>query len=394
MTTILDKEAFRYYTPKELHTHLHRFDSYLSHKMQEDQNVRKIIENPLAAFSAESFFPIIHVIALYKDNQWNCFSVAFDNYKRDKVHRLVSKDGNQKLQSMQPWLRLEVVSDPSLTSIFNKNVAEKILTNDGDSAASKELKKFTKLSKNTKLPAVLFTAPFSMMKKGFAKRFLRKRFTLYQHIFGAGHEYPDDGLFYIGITARDWKKRWSEHRAAINRGSPLKFHESYRKRVVLKQLTYVHHKIMGVASTLDEIQDLEEAFVASHWEDSRLLNMIPGGRAGIAYLHEHKMMAGNLIPTPDHLEKVLENWLRENPRKGLLAPWVAEKWKDDAYALKVICGPEGRLSIEQVLEIRALSTGGADINQIVTQVGAKNAQQVQRVLKGKTYTRIRNRKDQ
>lgn len=390
MTIILDKEAFRHYTPKELHAHLRQFDSYLVQKAQQDQRVREITENPLAVFSAESFFPVIHVVALYKDGKWNYFSAPLDRYKRKEGHRLVSEDGNQNSQGMQPWLRLEVVSDPSLTSVFNKDVAMRVLAQASDKLDPEDLKEYAELAKNTKQPAVLFTAPFALMKKGIAERFLRNRFTLYQHIFGAGHEYPDDGLFYVGITARDWKKRWSEHRAAINRGSPLKFHKSYRERTVLRQLTYVHHKVMGVASTLDEVQDLEEAFVAGHWDDTRLLNMIPGGKAGIAYIHEHGMMARNIVPTPDHVEKVLEDWLREHPRKGLPAPWVSEKWKDDSYALKVICGPEGRLSVEQVLAIRSLATGGADLNQIVTQVGAKSAQQVQKVIGGKTYTRVRN----
>ena len=390
MTIILDNEAFRHYTPKELHAHLRQFDSCLVQMAKQDQRVRKIIENPLAIFSAESIFPIIHVIALYKDDKWNYSPQPLDRYLRKEGHRLVPKDGNQNSQGMLPCLRLEVVSDPSLTSLFNEDVAMRILAQGGDNLDPEDLKKYTELSKNTKQPAILFTAPFAMMKKGIAERYLRNRFTLYQHIFGAGHEYPDDGLFYVGITSRDWKTRWSEHRAAINRGSPLKFHKSYRERTVSRQLTYVHHKVMGVVSTLDKVQDLEEAFVAGHWDDTRRLNMIPGGKAGIAYLHKHGMMARNIVPTPDHVERMLEDWLRAHPRKGLPAPWVSERWKDDSYALKVICGPEGRLSVEQVLAIRSLATGGADLNQIVTQVDAKSAQQVQKVIDGETYTRVRN----
>jgi len=204
-----------------------------------------------------------------------------------------------------------------------------------------------------------------------AKRFLRHRFTLYQHIFGAGHEYPIDGLFYVGITSRDWQKRWGEHRAAINRGSPLKFHRAYRERQEAQQLTYVHHKVMGVASTLDELQDLEEVFVAGHWDDQRLLNMIPGGKAGIEYLHKHRILGKNVVPWPEEVERTLEAWLREHPRKGLPAPWVAEQWNDPEYAMKVICGPEGRLSVEQVMLIRSLGQGGVPADEIMARVGRR-----------------------
>lgn len=390
MTVLLDKEAFRFFTPKDLHVHLRQFDSFLAQRMQKDANVRQLLDQPLAVFSAETFFPIIHITALFKDGQWHYFFPPHEHYKRLDGHRLVSQDGNQNAPGMMPLLRLEVVSDPHLTAVFNRETAMKILAHKDRWQESDELSAYTDLSKSTEKPAVIFTAPLAFMMKKLAQRFLRQRFTLYQHILGAGHEYPDDGLFYIGITARDWKKRWSEHKAAILRGSSLKFHRAYRERVLARQLTYVHHKIMGVAPTLDDIRSLEEAFVAGHWDDKRLLNMIPGGKAGIAYLHEHGIMARNVNPTPDTVERVLEDWLREHPRKGLPAPWVAEKWKDDSYALSVICGPEGRLSIEQVVTIRTMAAGGVALDDIAQRVGAKNRLQVQRVVEGKTYGRVKD----
>jgi hypothetical protein len=254
---------------------------------------------------------------------------------------------------------------------------------------SDEMEVYTKRANEPSRPAVLFTAPMAMMKRSVAHQYLAKRFTLYQHIFGQGHEYPEDGPFYIGITARDWKKRWSEHRAAILRGSTLKFHRTYRERAAGKQLTYVHHKVMGVAATLEEIQDLEEIFVEGHWKDARLLNMIPGGRAGFAYLHKHGIAGDKEIASPDHAERILETWLQEHPRKGLPAPWIAEKWKDDEYARNVICGPEGRLSVEQIISVRAMAQGGISIDDIVSAVGAKSRQQVHRVIEGKTYSRVK-----
>jgi hypothetical protein len=79
--------------------------------------------------------------------------------------------------------------------------------------------------------------------------------------------------------------------------------------------------------------------------------------------------------------------LEAHPRKGLPAPWVAEKWRDNDWAVAQICGREGRLSVDQVRAIRALSEE-FDAEEIAERIGASNATQVERVLDGKTYTRI------
>lgn len=389
MTKILDKEAFRRFTPKEMHEHIKDFDDYLSHLKEKDASVKNLIENPFALFPAQEVFPIVHVTALRNAGRWHYFSSGRSSvYKRREGHRFVSQDGGDSLEGMQPLLRLEVVSDPSLVAAFDVSSAKKLLgSNESDSRT--EMERLSEIAKTTLHPAVVFSAPLAIMKNGTAERFRLHRFTLYQHILGDGFEYPDDGLFYIGITSREWKRRWAEHRAAIMRGSRLKFHRAYGDRLLQKRLTFVHHKVMGVFTALDQVQDLEEAIVAGHWDDARLLNMIPGGKAGIKYLHEHVMLARKAASMPEHVEAALEGWLRHHPRKGLPAPWVAKNWEDEDFALKIICGPEGRLSIDQVLQIRVLAEGGLTAAAISVQIGAKNVLQVQRVMGGTTYGRVR-----
>ncbi len=86
-------------------------------------------------------------------------------------------------------------------------------------------------------------------------------------------------------------------------------------------------------------------------------------------------------------DRLVEAWLREHPRKGLPAPWVSEKWKDDAWAVAQICGRDDRLSVEQVRAIRELArTHPAET--ITERIGARNKDQVQRVIDGETYTRV------
>lgn len=382
---MLDKDALKRFAPKELHKHYRAFDEALKAMSREHPGYRALINNPLNVFRGGQYIPIIHLVALQRNGKWSYFPAQPQSFRPG--HRFVSQTGSTEELAMQPLLQLEVVTDPKLTAAHDPHVALQVLREKALGGTS-AIQTLTREANMATTPAQLFSIPLAMIIAPTARRFLRHRFTLYQHIFGAGHEYPVDGLFYVGITSRDWQKRWSEHRAAINRGSPLKFHKAFRERQEAQQLTYVHHKVMGVASTLDELQHLEEVFVAGHWDDGRLLNMIPGGKAGIEYLHKHRIVGRNVIPMPEEVERTLEAWLREHPRKGLLAPWVAEQWNDPEYAIKVICGPDGRLSVEQVLLIRSLGQGGVSAEEIVNRVGAKNAEQVRRVLAGKTYVRV------
>jgi len=215
----------------------------------------------------------------------------------------------------------------------------------------------------------------------------KNSFVLYQHIFGAGGTYPDRSWFYVGITTRSWQKRWAEHRRAIESGSPLLFHRKFREEMEAGAISYVNHKVMGVTDDIEKLYATEEFLVEGHWHDGRRLNMVPGGKSALRYMREHGMIAPGVIPMPDERDRIIREWQEAHPRKGLPAPWVAEKWQDNDLAVAQICGRDGRLSVDQVRAIRALAAqyGAAEI---ADRIGAKNAAQVERVLDGKTYTRV------
>lgn len=126
-------------------------------------------------------------------------------------------------------------------------------------------------------PSILFSAPAHILiaPNGLPK----KSFVLYQHIFGEGDSYPVDGYFYVGITTRSWKTRWAEHRRAMRKGSNLLFHRKLRDELEGRRVTYIHHKVMAVTTNVEALYKAEEALVRGHWEDTRRLNMVPGGRA-------------------------------------------------------------------------------------------------------------------
>jgi hypothetical protein len=115
--------------------------------------------------------------------------------------------------------------------------------------------------------------------------------------------------------------------------------------------------------------------------------MIPGGKSGLRYLRENGLLNKSVVPMSDDRDRVVSVWLKENPRKGLPAPWVAEKWRDNNWAVAQICDQDGRLLIDQVRAIRQLAKE-CSAEEIYDRIGAKNAAQVQRVIDGKTYSRV------
>ena len=268
--------------------------------------------------------------------------------------------------AIRPEIRLDVVQDPALLA-----AAARMQTSGRIFGVAE--------------PSLVFSAPadFLLAPKAWPK----KAYVLYQHIFGEGGSYPNDGFFYVGVTTRSWQTRWAEHRRAIETGSPLLFHRKLREELNAGRVTYLHHKVMGITDNLEALYSAEEWLVEGHWADARRLNMIPGGKSGLRYLRENGMLAERVVPLPDERDRIVAEWLRENPRKGLPAPWVAEKWKDDAWAIAQICGRDDRLSVEQVHAIRELAkTHSAEA--IAERIGARNSDQVQRVIDGKTYTRV------
>lgn len=197
---------------------------------------------------------------------------------------------------LSPVIRLDLVTDPALMAAarrFDINMVSAHVTE----------------------PSILFSAPAHIViaPNGWPK----KSFVLYQHIFGEGGSYPVDGYFYVGITTRSWKTRWAEHRRAMRKGSKLLFHRKLREELEAKRVTYIHHKVMAVTTDVEALYEAEEALVAGHWEDTRRLNMIPGGRAGYRYLRRAGLIAPSSEDMPDDRYPAVSNWLGRNPDRPL-----------------------------------------------------------------------------
>lgn len=371
---ILNKSWWEYLLPKQLIPRRREVESLINEYIYAGSFVKewlRVAQNPEGVFRVKpgNLIPNLHIVFIGKKPG---FIAPFSKIKEG--HRSVGRTSlfasgkaleNDELVTV-PIISVEMVTDP----LF--------ITASAQGMTSIDENKITQ-------PSLLFSIPAHYLLS--PKLSPSNAYVLYQHIFGQGASYPIDGYFYVGVTKRNWQKRWAEHKRAINNDSPLLFHSKFREERQNGRVTYLHHKVMEITNDLEQLYKAEEFLVEGHWDDERRLNMIPGGKSGLRYMRENGMVKGSLVPQSDERDGIVSTWLKEHPRKGLPAPWIAEKWKDNNWAIAQICGRDDRLSVEQVRAIRKLAETFTS-EEICTRIGEKDVNKVNRVIKGKTYSRI------
>ncbi len=200
-------------------------------------------------------------------------------------------------------------------------------------------------------------------------------------------EADSDSFYYVGITGRDWLLRLKEHIDEMRRGSKKRFHTAWRESMGKKHVLFTS-SLMDINQTFEGAMDWEERNVDTVAYGPNGLNMIPGGFKGLKFLHKLRII-DNVNINLEEREKAIEEYIRQNPRKGIPNPFISKLWEDDEYYLKVIEARPKTLSTDQVRKIRELYKLGRSISEIVTEVGALNEAQVKSVIIGKTYTRIK-----
>jgi hypothetical protein len=218
---------------------------------------------------------------------------------------------------------------------------------------------------------------------------IMKRFKLdidkhsgYAH--GLGYQEGVYPLTYAGITKRHWLTRYAEHFRDANRGSKKRFHQHWiRAFRDVSALSF--SELCAVNMSYDEVMEWEEAMVDRLMSEGRALNMIPGGKKGIAFLHEHRLL-NNDRPSLSELDEALHRFSQSN--KGTPNPLISALWQDADYAAKVICGGKNRLSVQQLARIRHMALHGVCPDAIAKQVDARSLAQVTNVINGKTYSKV------
>lgn len=224
--------------------------------------------------------------------------------------------------------------------------------------------------------------PLQPLLKGFP---IRESGAMgYAHTILVGPGIPPKVYEYVGITQRDWVVRMREHLRGIANGERKKFYNAWR--TMGGPTTVYHSALMRINATYEEIMVWEEEEVDRLMLEGSALNMIPGGFKGLKFLHQ---LGANVPRTVEGKRKAVEEFERANPQAGRPNPLMSKMWEDDAYAQKMICNTKlGRLEQEQVIRARQLGFAGVAPEDIVGEIGARNVEQVQNIIDGKTYTRI------
>jgi hypothetical protein len=210
------------------------------------------------------------------------------------------------------------------------------------------------------------------------------------------------GMNYVGITKQGWRKRLNQHLANAKANSPLLFHRALRDHYRLSKVC--SHRILTVADNEKSAVDSEEMYVRGTDDQKVLerfdgievfasgtlypkgLNMIPGGYEGLRVLHKmgafDRVKSINIDQREEHLIRIMQR------PEGKSNPLLAALWLDEDYAIKIICGPDGRLKPNQIAQARLMGMLGRQVPDIASAVGARNESQIERLLSGKTYKRI------
>lgn len=223
--------------------------------------------------------------------------------------------------------------------------------------------------------------PLAMLSLNWAECY-----HIYQHRFMDGTGESLKHGCYTGVTKRGWRARWQQHLYSANSGSHYRFHRAIREWGSTAHT--VLHTVVGCAPSEQGAMEIEEFFVERDSLYPKGLNMIPGGKSGLAYLRKIGAIGQNERVSVDDRQDVINRFFDRTSRKGLPNPLAAANWLSPDYAEKVICAGPDRLKPQQIRDARFFASLGGDADDIATRIGARNTAQVERLLSGETYSRI------
>lgn len=248
----------------------------------------------------------------------------------------------------------------------------------------------------------VFSVPIQCILKNWGN--VERGHMIYEHNISA-MDFADpqfESVSYIGLTSRNWQTRYKEHQRDALTGSELLFHTSLRKALNIDSLVQTglgHFELVRkgavlcseleyVNLTYEEAMQVEEKLVERTLYPKGL-NMIPGGFAGLKFLHKLGYLNRTNKVSVDDRDQASAKYLLDAESGPRVAPWVKENWSNDKFYEQVIFKRSNTLNRDQVIAIRKYGNEwGFDAALIANLVGA-NARQVRDVLSEKYYSRVR-----
>lgn len=205
----------------------------------------------------------------------------------------------------------------------------------------------------------------------------KEGYIVYAHSFVGDFE-----RVYIGVTGRTWIGRWNEHLASARRGSPYLFHEAIRADTGVGMRM---HRVLEAGLSLTAAMEMEERLVREMSLYPKGLNMIPGGYEGLRYLSQR-----GFVVAPREMERrddVIRKFVAANSRRGKPNPLISARWREDHYAVSVICNNPRNFTEAIVNEIRFANAMGRAPDFISQEFGVA-VERIRRLLANKTYRKV------
>jgi hypothetical protein len=217
--------------------------------------------------------------------------------------------------------------------------------------------------------------------------------------------YQDHAYLYIGITKRTWQERYKQHWNDSRRGSHLLFHRALRDE--LCRTGTIEHIVERAGLTGDQALALEETEVENRSLASlheRGLNMIPGGKAGIRFIHQFAKRTNYALKgeiSADTLESVLVEAQKAGFNRAFhstdihnINAAIARLWAEDMeFRIKATTNHHNRFSYKQIQAARIWDASGWPLDKILEYLQKLDARQIgreqlERLLRGETYASI------
>jgi len=217
--------------------------------------------------------------------------------------------------------------------------------------------------------------------------------------------YQSNSFLYIGRTKRTWLERYNQHCRDMRRGSNLRFHRVLRGEFC--NIGVLEHIVERAGLTEKQALDIEEKEVEKrslHLLFPNGLNMIPGGNAGLKYVHNFAKRTGFVMEkelTAENAESVLVDIQQHSLKKHFntdmierIKAAISRLWAENIhFRVNVMTKAQNRFSYEQIQAARIWHSSGwpnEKILEYLQKMDSKklNMDQLERLLKGETYASI------
>ena len=232
-----------------------------------------------------------------------------------------------------------------------------------------------------------------------------KKSADYSNLLSKQEHYQHKALVYVGITKQTWQKRYHRHFCDSGRGSNLLFHRALRSE--MGKIGVIEHIVERAGLTEKQAFEIEEKEVEKRSLHSLYpngLNMIPGGYAGLKYVHQYATRTGfslNSKLTVDNIESVLVDVQRHNLNKQFqtsdiqqVNAKIARLWAEDIdYRINVMTNHHNRFSFRQIQAARIWHACGWSFEKIHNYLQKLDSRKINReqlacLLRGETYASI------